>query len=145
MNLSDRLAAVPFSTGVRRLRLSLGLVYIWFGVLKFFPDLSPADGLAKDTMDHLFFGVIPRDLSILLLAALEVVIGAMLMLNLKVRSAVYLALFHMVCTFTPLFFFPDISFRAPLIFTLLGQYIMKNVVFVAALLLIFPKNTPNEY
>ncbi|MBL7811052.1 MAG: DoxX family membrane protein [Bacteroidetes bacterium] len=121
------------------LRIALGIVYVWFGALKFFPETSPADGLAKDTMDSLFFGLIPRETSILLLATMEVLIGLGFLLNFQVRLAVYVALFHMVCTFTPLFFFPDVAYRGPLIFTLVGQYIMKNIVFVAAMLLILPQ------
>ena len=38
------------------LRMSIGTVFIWFGVLKFFPNLSPADTLAKDTISFITFG-----------------------------------------------------------------------------------------
>ncbi|HSL94713.1 MAG TPA: hypothetical protein VLA35_02175, partial [Thermoleophilia bacterium] len=39
--------------GVTLLRLSLGAVFLWFGALKFFPDLSPAQSLAGDTIEKL--------------------------------------------------------------------------------------------
>ena len=32
------------------LRMSLGAIFLWFGALKFFPDLSPAQDLATRTM-----------------------------------------------------------------------------------------------
>ena len=45
----------------------------------------------------------------------------------------------MVCTFTPLLFFPSVSFKyAPYGFTLVGQYIMKNIVIICAALIIWP-------
>jgi hypothetical protein len=46
---------------------------------------------------------------------------------------------HMVCTFTPLLFFPSLSFKyAPYGFTLVGQYIMKNIIIVCAAMVIWP-------
>lgn len=141
MNISDRVAALPISTRIRWLRISLGIIYLWFGILKFVPGLSPADGLAKDTIQMLFNGLFSRELSLLMLAIMESAIGMMFLIGFKVRWAVYLALFHMVCTFSPLIFFPDVSYQKPFIFTLVGQYIMKNIVFIAAMLLIFPKKS----
>ena len=127
----------------RLLAFSIGLVYLWFGALKFFPNLSPADTLAKDTIHQLTFGMIPENISIILLAIWEVVIGLFLMLNIQIRTTIALALVHIVMTFTPLFFFPDLSFQeTPFTLTLVGQYIMKNLIIISALLIIYPtKNT----
>jgi len=55
--------------GVILLRASLGIVFLWFGVLKFFPNLSPAQGLATRTMDALTFGMVPPAVSLPVLAA----------------------------------------------------------------------------
>jgi len=41
--------------GIVFLRVSLGIVYFWFGVLKFFPDFSPAMELATRTITPIFF------------------------------------------------------------------------------------------
>lgn len=121
----------------------MGVVYFWFGVLKFFPHLSPADGLAKDTIDALFFGVFPREVSVILLAVMETVAGIMFLWGRYIRITVYLALFHMTCTFTPLIFFPDVSYQEPFVFTIVGQYIVKNIVFVSAMLLLLPEKGKN--
>jgi len=121
--------------------ISIGLVYLWFGVLKFFPGSSPAEGLAIDTIDMLTFGLIPSNISIILLAIWETAVGIMLMFNIFKRFAIYLAMVHMIFTFSPLFLFPDLAFtQLPFSFTLLGQYIVKNVVFVAALFILFFEN-----
>src|SRR5579859_2086171 len=61
--------------GITLLRISLGIVFLWFGVLKFFPGLSPAEDLAARTITVLTFGLIPPAISIPVLAAWECLIG----------------------------------------------------------------------
>ena len=55
--------------------ISIGLVYLWFGALKFFSGVSPAETLAKNTIHHLTAGILMPELSIYLLALWETVIG----------------------------------------------------------------------
>lgn len=57
------------------LRVSLGAIFLFFGALKFFPGLSPAQDLATRTTDVLSFGLVPAGVSIVLVAALECAIG----------------------------------------------------------------------
>lgn len=117
------------------LAISIGVIYLWFGSLKFFPALSPAESLAKNTIHELTFGFISDSVSIVLLAILEVGIGVLLLFNLWRKRTIIVALFHMALTFTPLLLFPLESFQEPpLVPTLLGQYIGKNFVIVAALI-----------
>lgn len=116
---------------IKLIRLSLGIIFLWYGMLKFFPTLSPAEDLAIKTIDIMFFGLINNTLSIKLLALLEVSIGIGFLIGkyIKVVTIVFLA--HMLCTFAPLFILPELSFsHAPYAFTLVGQYIVKNIVFV---------------
>ena len=61
--------------GVRLLRISLGVVFFWFGVLKFFPGLSPAQALAANTMNVLTFGKLDPQLTLAVLATWECVIA----------------------------------------------------------------------
>ena len=115
--------------------IAIGFVYIWFGTLKFFPGISPAEELGINTIHRLTQGLLSDTAAIYLLAALEVVIGLFLVLNLFKRQILYLAIGHIVFTFTPLLFFPSEAFQwAPLVPTLLGQYIGKNVIVLCALI-----------
>ncbi len=124
------------------LAISIGIVYLWFGILKFFPDMSPAEGLAKDTIHSIMFGFIPSNVSIILLAIMEVTIGIFLLLNIFRKKTIILALFHIICTFTPLFLFNEASFtNSPFVLTLLGQYIIKNIIIVGALLSLLKRKT----
>src|SRR5215813_10452026 len=61
--------------GITLLRLSVGIVFFWFGIIKFVPGLSPADELATRTISVLTFGIIPPEISRPILALWETVIG----------------------------------------------------------------------
>lgn len=115
------------------LRISIGIIYVWFGALKFFPQLSPAEQLAKDTIHAITFGLIPGEISIVLLALWETVLGTLIIAGIWHRPVFYVLLIHLTCTFIPLFCFTDLSFtQVPYGFTLAGQYIVKNIVFICA-------------
>lgn len=131
-------------TGSRFLAISIGLVYLWFGVLKFFPHLSPAEDLAINTITILTLGKIPPNVSIILLAIWETLIGIFLLTKLLRRPIIILALVHMLFTFTPLLFFPKESFTLPFVFTLLGQYIFKNLIIIAALITLYYQALPKQ-
>lgn len=131
-----------YKIGSKFLAISIGVVYLWFGVLKFFPHLSPAEDLAKNTIDMLDFGLIPSKVSILLLAIWETGIGLLLVFNLFRRWALGFAIVHIVLTFTPMFFFPEQIFNnGPFNLTLLGQYIVKNIVIFSILVSLFIQST----
>lgn len=119
--------------GVLVLRVSLGIVFLWFGALKFFPGLSPAQDLATRTLDILSFGLIPASVAIPTLAAWECLIGVGLIFGLWMRATLFLLFMQMVGTVTPLFLFPGEAFtRIPYAPTMEGQYIIKNLVLVGA-------------
>lgn len=123
--------------GVVTLRVALGVVFLWFGVLKFFPDLSPAQTLAVKTIDVLTFGLLPGTVSLVLLATLECAIGLGLISGRLMRLTLLLLAFQMVGAASPLFLFPGEVFTAfPYAPTLEGQYIIKNIVLVSAGLVI---------
>jgi len=54
--LSAELNAISVHYGPTALRLSIGLVFLWFGVLKFFPSVSPAEDIAVKTLTALTLG-----------------------------------------------------------------------------------------
>jgi len=119
------------------LRISIGVIYVWFGVLKFFPGVSPAEELAKQTIHLITFGLIKPEVSLVLLAIWETVIGMLLISGYFLRFVIKIVLAHMICTFMPLFLLPDDSFTAaPLALTLVGQYIIKNIVIISSLFVI---------
>lgn len=115
------------------LRCSIGVIYIWFGMLKFFHGYSPAEDLAINTIHKLTAGLIPAHTSIILLAIWETAVGVLLLLGFQVKKVLFFMVLHMICTFTPMLFFPSLSFKiAPYGFTLVGQYIMKNIIILSA-------------
>lgn len=117
------------------LRVGLGLVFLWFGVIKFVPGWSPAEGLATATISRLTGGAVPASVSLPVLAAWETLIGVGLLSGRFLRLTLLLLFLQMPGTVMPLFLFPAETFtRVPLAPTLEGQYIIKNLVLVAAAL-----------
>lgn len=119
--------------GILLLRLALGIVFVWFGAQKFFPGVSVAQELATDTISTLTFGHVPPRVSLPVLATWEVAIGVGLLTGKFLRVTLLLLFAQMAGTFLPLAFFPHETFKVfPLVPTLEGQYIIKNLVLVAA-------------
>lgn len=119
------------------LRISMALVFLGFGVLKFFPNLSPAQDLARETMHALTFGLIPDSLGRVFVAVLESTIGLSLLTGRFMRLGLALLAVAMVGILSPLVLFPgDLfsgQFHAP---TLAGQYVLKDVVLLSSGLVI---------
>jgi uncharacterized membrane protein YphA (DoxX/SURF4 family) len=123
--------------GVPLLRISLGVVFVWFGVLKFFPGLSPAQDLAARTIQRLSFGMVGPGISVPVLALWECVIGLGLLSGRFMRATLLLLAAQMAGTLTPLLLFPaEVFARVPYAPTLEGQYIIKNAVLISAAIVI---------
>lgn len=137
MSFLSTFSTFVYANTTKLLRWAIGINYFWFGALKFFHGLSPAETLAKDTIRLITFGLIPDEVNLVLLAIWEVGIGVLFISGRFIRFAALAAVVHMLFTFLPLFFFPEVSFsQAPYAFTIVGQYIVKNLVFLGALAVI---------
>jgi uncharacterized membrane protein YkgB len=118
--------------GVVALRWAVGLVFIWFGALKLFPGVSPAEELVKNTV-YWF----DPDWFFPLLGVWEVVIGLFLLIRPLIRVAIFLLFLQMPGTFIPLVLLPEACFTDfPFGLTLEGQYIIKNLVIISAALVV---------
>ena len=119
--------------GLTLLRFALGVVFFWFGALKLFPDASPAEDLAARTIEALTFGAVPPGVALPVLAVWEMAIGVGMFIGRWMRLTLLILFVQMLGTITPLFLFPAETFTTfPIAPTLEGQYIIKNVVLVAA-------------
>jgi len=118
---------------VNLIRIFLGINFLWFGMLKFFPGISPAETLATMTINVLTFGLIAPTVSMKLLALWEVLVGIGFLSGQFIPFFVRIFMIHMVLTFTPLFLFPELCFtHPPFALTIVGQYIIKNLVFIVS-------------
>lgn len=120
---------------VHALRIALGAVFVAFGVLKFFPGVSPVESLVEGTWAVLTFGIVGGQLALVLTAVIETVAGLALISGVFARFGLVMLAIAFVGIFSPLVFFPSELFGAagP---TLLGQYVLKNVVLVTAALVV---------
>lgn len=120
------------------MRVSLGLVFICFGVLKFIPGASPAAALAVETIEKLTFGIVSGDAALLLTAAMETFIGLTLVSGKLLKTGLVVLGVALVGIMSPLV----ISFGelfptgTP---TLAAQYVFKDIVLAAAALVIGAK------
>ena len=115
------------------LRLSAGFIYFYFGFLKLFPDLSPAELLAGETITRLTHHTLSASSAIFYLALMETAIGLAFLFNCKLHLVFFVFLFHQASTFLPLFLVPELCFKFfPFAPTMEGQYIFKNLISVAA-------------
>ena len=119
------------------LRISIGAVLVAFGVLKFFPGVSPAQELVETTTSMLTLGLIPGATALVLVALLETLGGLWLISGRGMRGAVYLLAAQLVGIMSPLVLLPGRLFAGPHgAPTLEGQYVLKDVIIVGAALVL---------
>ncbi|MCZ6786230.1 MAG: hypothetical protein O7E54_03595 [Planctomycetota bacterium] len=125
--LDRRIAGWMERRGRFFLRISLAIVFIWFGALKLF-DISPAGGLVRDTV-YWF----DADVFVPVLGVWEIAIGAGLLFRPLLRVALLLLFLQMPGTMLPLIVKPDACWNPfPYGLTLEGQYIIKNLILISA-------------
>ena len=122
--------------GIRALRISLGIIFIWFGVLKPL-GLSPVEPLVLATVRWL--PLFDGQLWVIIIGWWEVAIGVTFLFRTTIRLAIALLALQMAGTFMPLVLLPAVTFQAghlPYGPTMEGQYIIKNLLIISAALVV---------
>ncbi|MDP2360091.1 MAG: hypothetical protein Q8O14_04985 [bacterium] len=86
--LDQRITAWMAEHGLALLCVSVGFIFFWFGLLRFFAGLSPAQELATRTISLLSFSLVPPAVAIIVLAAWETAIGLGLVFRIQLRATV---------------------------------------------------------
>jgi putative oxidoreductase len=126
---------------ITALRISVGLVALGFGLLKYFPGVSPAEDLVLTTVRVLTFGlvpaIVPNSVVMVALATMECGIGLCLIAGRGLRLVIYPTALWVVGILSPLVLLPGRLFAGPdHAPTLEGQYVIKDLVFLAAVMAI---------
>ena len=130
--IDRQITAFMAKYGLVLLRLSLGIVYIWFGALKLFPDASPASELIRRSFEFL-----PGDYFIPAVGALEIIIGLGFLTGLFLRITIFLMGLQILGALSPMLLEPSaVWVKFPFFLTLEGQYMVKNSVLIAAAIVI---------
>jgi hypothetical protein len=127
----DRAVQWAARAGIPALRVSLGLVFVWFGVPKFWSGVSPADQLAIRTMGVIDGHTVPPGVARVLLATMETTIGVGLLTARFLPVVLAMLAVQMTGTLTPLVFFRHEMWTHVLVPSLEGQYIIKNLVLIS--------------
>ena len=117
------------------LRVSVGAVFLGFGVLKYFPGASPAEDLVMSTMSVVTFGLVTDWPGMVFVATVECLVGLCLLTGRGMRAGIWLLAVLLVGVLSPLILLTDRLFTglAP---TLEGQYVIKDAILVTAGLVI---------
>lgn len=141
-SLDRRIVNWMASNGLPILRVSLGVVFFWFGLLKFFPGLSPAEDLVRQSVSFIF----NPDYFLPILAGWEVLIGIGLITGKFLRTTLLLLFLQMPGTLLPLVVMPESVWTVfPFGLTLEGQYIVKNMVLIGGALVLGANVSPLKY
>lgn len=130
-NIAKRMKA----WSIPAIRISFGVIFIWFGILKPF-ELSSAEALLKATVVWLPFG--SPQMWLVIIGWWEVAIGITFLFKKTTKIAITLLFLQMAGTFMPLIFLPGVTFQNGNILTpsLEGQYIIKNLMIISAALVL---------
>ena len=130
----ERVVGVLARWSIPVLRVSVGLLFIAFALPKVIPGASPVEGLVTRTVETLSFGLVQGHLALGMVAALELFIGVTLVIGRLVPLGLLALLAASAGFFAPLVLFPGELFGNGI--TLEAQYIGKDIVLVAAALVI---------
>lgn len=138
--LDLRVIAFLRRTFVPVARISLCVVFFWFGLIKIL-GLSPASPLAE-ALTAKTIGLQYFDPLFLALSVLECIIGVLFLVPKATRVVIPLLLVHMAVVCSPLVLVPEMTWQSWFVPTLEGQYIIKNAAVVALALGIAAHTTP---
>lgn len=126
--LDRALIAFMNAWGIRLLRLALAVTFIWFGALKVL-NVSPVADLVAQTVYWL-----PEAWVVPLLGWWEIAVGLGLLFRFALRLTLLFFFLQMAGTFLVLILHPDLSFQNgnPLLLTVLGEFVVKNLVLLSA-------------
>jgi uncharacterized membrane protein YkgB len=114
--------------GIPFMRLAMGVIFLWFGALKLFPGVSPAEPLVTATVT-----ILPAAIFMPILAVWEMAIGVGFLTGKLLRTTILLLFLQMPGTMSPIFLLPERVFtKFPWALTIEGQYIFKNLVLISA-------------
>ncbi len=111
-------------------RFGLFVIFFWFGALKVV-GLSPASQLVQQLFERTV-PIMSFSTFIIIFGVFECIIGLLFIVPGAERVVIPLLFIHMITTFMPLFFLPAVTWSGWFVPTLEGQYIIKNLVIIAA-------------
>ena len=142
--LEQRLVQFATAHGIGSMRLSLAIIFVWFGLLKLGYPASEFSMVIGTT----YWFPLPPVFLLPLFGLAEIFIGLTVLFagGVLLRLGLHFLMLHMVATFVVLFMMPDLVFRNdnPLLLTNAGEYVIKNLTLMAGALVVFANRTASE-
>ena len=127
----DLTVAIIKPISIPLLRIAVGVIYVWFGILKII-GASPVADLVASMMPF-----ISPQAAVVGMGVAEVALGGLLIAGLFVPWIAAIQIVHLLGTFLVFVFQPALAFTGnPLFVTFEGEFIAKNLVLIAGLLVV---------
>lgn len=124
---------------VQILRITLGIIFIWMGILKLF-NVSPI----QDALTTAIPGLGESQVLLFSAAFFEVLVGGALLANKFVKVAAVVLIIHLLVITVAMLFSQGFAPRFPVL-SLVGEHALKNVVLIAAALVLVSEKEENQH
>ena len=142
--MEKRLVQFATAHGIGFMRLSLAIIFVWFGLLKLGYPASEFSMVIGTT----YWFPVPAKFLLPLFGLAEILIGVTVLIagGVLLRLALHFLILHMLATFVVLFLMPNLVFNNdnPLLLTNAGEYVIKNLALMAGALVVFGNRTGSE-
>src|SRR4051794_35455051 len=130
--LDDKVVQLLRPIALPGLRILLGVLFIWFGLLKVV-HASPVTNLVSGTIPWWDPGNV-----VFLLGVVEAALGIGLLTGVMLRLVLPALAMHLTGTFLTFVMLPGLMFRHddPLLLTADGEFVVKNIVLISAALVL---------
>lgn len=130
-DLVDLTIAIIKPISIPLLRVALGVVYVWFGILKLIGASPVADLVAS------MVPFVPSSVAVVGMGIAEVALGIALAVGVLVPWIAAIQILHLLGTFAVFVFYPALVHSGnPFLVTMEGEFIAKNLVLIAGLLVV---------
>ena len=116
-------------------RISIFVIYFWFGYLKII-GISPAEALVHDLFNITLSLLMSFKAFIVCFGVFECLIGIMWLIPKLSFIAYYAVIVHVLFTVVPVFALTEITWSHTMTPTLIGQYIIKNLLLLSCAMLV---------
>ena len=123
-------------------RVMIAIIYVWFGLLKIL-GTSPAEGLVTDLFNTTLLGVMSSSQFVISLGLFECALGIVWLFPKITKFAFFILIFHLITTFMPIVLLPNATWTSFFSLTLVGQYIVKNLVLFGASYFLYVFSAPS--
>lgn len=129
-HIDSKLISFSNRFAVGAAQVGLAVIFLWFGILKLVGQSSVSDLIIELT--NTLAPNLDGNSFVIGIGVLEILIALTIIDRVLLRLAILFLVVHLILVSLPLFFLPELTWKAFLVPTLTGQYILKNIMIATA-------------